>query len=582
MISYFKFTDGSDFTLNGSPYTGLINVIDSNVYTGSIFDSNSKQLSSTGTFLSKCFEKGINFNFTARSTLKNEIQKVSVYPRTILTVDTLQDTLAALSENNLKIFASSVRYDNKFLNPLYRSPNDQSFTNCITSVSDTNVRPIRFPLNKIPIAFSQQSNIAGFTETFTSTLKKSSILLTDGLSGFKYFNNGGSVTGLCNSVSAVQFGSGYPNNIDFTHNYLHYNRHTDLVYQTNNFSFSVFNIDYTSPIPRTLLQDTIDISSTNSIISFYNVAYGRNFRSALVETGSDIVIEFYRVDNAKLITTLSRLDLNLKTITNICQRFEDDLLIVVGTDFTDVQVFATFDIEEIINGNTTPITYTSDISPIFATFAECADFDSDIVIFKRYNSVGYLDSVEYRSITAPTSILAQYNSEFDINVRVNDIVSTASVDLSADNRVLGTFYSNYNSYFIDIVHRTDNKVNTAIVTDTSFTVDTKTVYTYLLPKNLKQSYTHDLNLIRNSSIGLTINGVLHKIITDTLSLYYNYRQKFLFGSDGSPLYTVATFLQSFNVDNLLLYSNESINIGTLNRVINAITDIQTAIVNELG
>lgn len=581
MISYFKYTDGTDFTLNGSAYAGLINVVDSTVYTGSIFSSNSKKLSSTGTFIAKCFEEKLNFNYSASSSLQDQLQQVSVYPRTILTLETLKDTLDVLAKNNAIIFSSGVRFDNNFLNPLYRSPTGQSFTNCITSFTNTNLRPIQLPLNKLPARFSAQANTSGFSEVFSQTSKKSSILLTDGLSGFKYFNNGGVVTGTSNSISALSFSRGYDINADFTHNYLHYNRHTGLVYQTNEQNFSIFSIDYTAPIPRTFLQDIIDISSTNTYTSVYNVTYGRNFRCVLVETGSDIAIEFYRLSNSELITILSRKDLGFNTITNICQRFEDDLLIVIGTDFNGATVFATFDIEDIVNNNVKPIVYALDIVPFTATFIECVDFDSDIVVLKRYNNLNFLEAVEYRSISAPSTPLARYTSTFDTVVRVNDIVSTMSVDLSADITVLGTFYSNYDSYFIDIRHSTSNIINTSIVTDSSFAVDSKTTYTYLLPKNLKQNYTNELDLTRNSSIGLTINGAMRKIIQDTLLVYYNFCQKFKF-DDNVPSYTIANFLRSFNLDNLVLYSNESINIGTLNRIINAIIDIQNAIATELS
>lgn len=593
MISYFKYTDGSDFTLNGSSYSGLINVIDSTVYTGSVFNSNSRELSSTNTFLAKCFEENLNFNFSSSTSLKDQIQQVSIYPRTILTLDTLKETLDVLSKNNAIIFAAGVRFDNKFLNPLYRSAANQSFTNCITSFTDTNLRPIKLPLSKLPVGFSGQSNIDGFSGVFAPTSRKSSILLTDGLSGFKYFNVrvpdigeriSGVVTGLSNSISALMFGTGYTVDAEFIHDYLHYNRHTGLLYQTNDQDFSIFSIDYSAPIPRVFLQDKINISSFNTYNSVYNVTYGRNFRCSLVNTGTDIALEFYRLNDTELITIQSRTDLGFKTITNICQRFEDDLLVVVGTDSNDLPTFATFDIEEIANGNNVPLSYFSDTTPINATFAECTDFDSDIIVFKKYNAQEFLEVVEYRSISAPSTPLAQYTPTFDTGLRVNDIVSTMSTDLSADSTVLGTFYNNYDSYFIDISHSTSNAINTAIVTDSSFTVDTKTTYIYLLPKDLKQNYTDELDLTRNSSIGLTLNGALHKIIQDTLLVYYNFCQQIKFDRVNSPFlptYTIATFLQSFNLDNLLLYSNESVNIGTINRLINSIIDIQTAIASEL-
>lgn len=581
MISYFKFTDGGDFTLNGSSYSGLINVVDSDVYTGSVFTSDSKKLSSTGTFLSKCFQDKLNFNYSAGTLLKDQIQQVSIQPRSILSVDLLKETLDILADNNTKIFASGVRLDNKFLNPLYRPLSGQTFVNCITSITNPVLKSIRLPLFKIPLRFALESNTRGFKQVFSQTSNKGSIFLTDGLSGFKYFNNGGAVTGFSNSVSALTFGQGYNINADFFHTYLHYDRHTDLLYQTNAQNFSIFNINYTAPIPRVFLQDIIDVTTSNSYVSVYNVVYGRNFRSVLVETGSDIAIEVYRLNDNNRIALLPRIELGFKTITNICQRFEDDLLIVVGTDVSGFAAFATFDIEEILNGNNTPASFVVTSIPIVATYGECADFDSDIVIFKKYNDLNYLESIEYRSISSPNYPLAQFKSTFDDIVKVNDIVSTMSTDLSADYTIIGSFYKNYNEYFINMQHSTSNVINTLTITDRSLTVDTKTMYTYLLSKNLKQNYINELESTRNSSIGLTLNGTLQKIIQDTLLIYYNFCQKFEF-SGSVPSYTVSILLRALNLDDLLLYSNESVNIATLNRIINTILEVQNTIANELS
>ena len=45
MISYFKYTDGTAFTLNGAPYKGMVTVLNETAYTGPIYTSNSKVIS---------------------------------------------------------------------------------------------------------------------------------------------------------------------------------------------------------------------------------------------------------------------------------------------------------------------------------------------------------------------------------------------------------------------------------------------------------------------------------------------------------------------------------------------------------
>ncbi len=347
MISYFKYTDGSDFTLNGSSYSGLINVIDSTVYTGSVFNSNSRELSSTNTFLAKCFEENLNFNFSSSTSLKDQIQQVSIYPRTILTLDTLKETLNVLSKNNAIIFAAGVRFDNKFLNPLYRSLSAQAYVNAVTSLKESILKPVKLPLYKYPVIYAEQRRIVGFNDVFTGTPKKSSLLLIDQLSGFKYFNSrarsvGGVAEGLVNSEKPLTFGAGFDITLDFTHTYLHYNRYTNLLYQTNAADFCVYDVSYSSPTPRVFLQDIIKTSNFDSNITGFKVSYGRHFRCGVSDR--DNTLEIYNISDSKMVSRIQFQKLNFTSVAHICQRFEDDLLILVVEKGAGRNIFASYDI----------------------------------------------------------------------------------------------------------------------------------------------------------------------------------------------------------------------------------------------
>jgi hypothetical protein len=584
VIAYFKYTSGDDFTLNGVPYTGPVTVINSQAYTGSIFNSNSRALSSTGTFLANCILNKLDFKYTAEPAVEKDIKSVSVYPRTILTLDELTGVFDILNGNNLTLYTAGVRFDNNFLNPLYRSYDNLSFTNCITSFSNIDFRPVKLPLSKLPITFTLQATDSNFTNLFNPAYQKNTVLLTDNLSGFRYFNSEGLATGKVNSISALDYRDGYQINSTFSHNYLYYNKYANTIYQTNSNTYSIFDTDYASPVPRVILRDTISLSLLNTPLSLYAAAYGRNFRSVIVQTGSDRIIEVYGVTNSEKVLNLTRESLGLDTFTSICQRFEDDILIVYGSR-EDQPVIASFDIENLINNDFTPISYSETTLDI-PTYMECVDFDSDVLALKTYNSNNYLEKVELVSISSPRLPLTRFNKTFSSIVRVNDIVNTMTTDLSADSTVLGTvlgtFFSNYDSYFVDMQYSTGSSINTAIVTRDSFTVDTKTAYTYLLPSNLKQNYSNTQTAIRHSSLGLTVNSILRSIIQDTLIIYYNFAERFRYStSSGLPLDTIANTLRSFNLDNLLLFSNESINIGSLNRVINSIITIQSVIAREI-
>lgn len=581
MISYFKFTDGDDFTLNGNPYRGVINVIDTDVYTNAIYTSDSRKLSSTGTFVSKCYEQKLNFNFSSGTLLKEQIQQITIQPRAILTVDLLRETLEILARNNARIYASGVRFDNKFLNPLYRSLSAQVYVNTVTSLQTPVLKPVKLPLYRLPLSYAVERSILGFNNVLSDTSTKSSLLLTDGLSGFKYFNNEGVIQGFTNSVSALTFGDGYGVDLNFSHKYLHFNRYTNLLYQTNIHDFCVYDITYTSPTPRVFLQDIIGTSNATETISGFNVSYGRHFRCN--NNINDRSMEIYRISDYKQVARIPYSLLNFTSVNCICQRFEDDLLVLVGENGIGQNAFAAFDVEELINFNYKPLSFVTNYLtgiPIVATFAECVDFDSDIIVFKKYNSRGYIEYVEYRSISSPNYPLAKFDSSFENAVRMTDVVNSLYLDLSADYTIMGYTYDR-DPNFIDIQHRTSKTINTVILTEKSITADDKSLYTFLLPKQLKQNYIYELDTIRNSSIGLTLNGAIRKLIHDTLAIYYNYCQKFEFSGE-LPVYTVSILLKELKVDNFLVYNNESINIGTLNRIINAILEIQNTMANELS
>ncbi len=201
-------------------------------------------------------------------------------------------------------------------------------------------------------------------------------------------------------------------------------------------------------------------------------------------------------------------------------------------------------------------------------------------MFKLFNNLGNIVQIDYRSISTPNYPLARFTGDFESIVRVNDNISSSNINLSGASFIIGDRFG-WNTPFYDLVHRTGKSINTVAVTARTFTADDKTLYTFLLPKQLKQNYVYELDTARNSSVGLVLNGAIRKLIRDTLAIYYNYCQNFEFSGD-VPEYTVSILLKELKVDDFLLYSNESINTSTLNRIINRILEIQNTIAVELS
>ena len=86
MISYFKYTDGTGFTLDGANYSGMVTVVNDAAYAGSVYTSRSKVLSSKETFISSAILNQIEFDYNFSSNLKSKIALVEVYPKSILDI----------------------------------------------------------------------------------------------------------------------------------------------------------------------------------------------------------------------------------------------------------------------------------------------------------------------------------------------------------------------------------------------------------------------------------------------------------------------------------------------------------------
>ena len=78
MIDYFKYTNGGSFTLSGSSYIGLFNVLSGVAYSGKSHTSSSSVLSSTDTFLSNCFLRRFEFDRTTTPVDKSIIRHLLI------------------------------------------------------------------------------------------------------------------------------------------------------------------------------------------------------------------------------------------------------------------------------------------------------------------------------------------------------------------------------------------------------------------------------------------------------------------------------------------------------------------------
>lgn len=592
MISYYKYTSGTEFTYgSGTPYKGVFNVIGDTAYTGAFYTSTSQKLEPVNNALSKCFLKQIDFNYSATENVESTLSKIDIYPRSILTPELLNNTIDVLNSNNAKLFATSVTINDSYFNQESRDYADISFSTRLTALNTAPVSIKNINISSsIPLVLGVGINDGGLAISDTS--QRSSFVLSENLSSFNYYNNFGLIKGQANSSSPHRFFPGIKvPSADIDHRFMHYNKYTGKLYHTaSNSRYFIFDIDYTNGLPELSLNDVLNITNLSPYVSRFTVSYGRSFRCSVSIDSGIRYLEIYALNSTlKLGAFLSStLGFDSNTIDCVYQRFEDDILLVTGA-VNGESAIKVYDIEELLNGNISPVSEHI-LGTSLPTYIEFTDFDSDLAIFKYHGNVNYLDleKVEIRSLKSPRSILAQYRSLDDANNFSGNLVDDkisgtefSDININQNNVILIARSSVVDAYIVDIKYITTDIITTITILKDAIVYDTYAPYKYIVPITSLGNQFVDSDTLDVNSIGLAINTRLQQVISDILLLYNNFSGRYNFSNNQTSTNILANTLERINVNDLLIHMNESINTGTLNRVLVSLLDIQFALAREI-
>lgn len=560
MISYFKYTNGEAFTLDGVDYRGMVNVKGDTAYTRAMYGTDSKLLSSKESFMAASILNRSNFDYTSESNLSKTLSSIEVYPRSILNINTITGILDTLNKNNIALYSAGVCYDQNYFNLLFKTLDTLPTTYCLSAYGSM-FNNVPIPLYKIPF---DVSGLVLYGVDSPVNARNSLFVASSG--SFKYYNNGGLATGSLTTSTVPTFSTGLQSTQDFAHKYLNYDMYNSVIYQTNSSNFSIFTYNYKSASNVIALEDKIDSSSMGITTGQLNSSYGKNYRTVIAMSLGAYTLEVYKVRSSKLLRSFNPGDLGLDNIILLSQRFEDDILLIYGTK-NDAYVLVVCDIPTLVNSG--QILSINNINGIVANLIELSPFDSDIAIFKTFAGDGTLSSLEFRSITHPLEPITTYESGTLVPIRVNDIIEQINVNVNACNDyVLGSVVA---SKVNDIAFNVSETVNSVIIYNDSIVTNTNNIFAPIQPLTLHQNYS--TSVISDSSIGLTINNALKTIIQDTLSIYYHYTKRKQFSNSVSTG-NVPTMLKDVTTDNLAIYGNEGINVSVLNRVIKKVLQLQ--------
>ena len=566
MISYFKYTDGTGFTLDGVNYSGMVTVVNDTAYAGSVYTSRSKVLSSKETFISNAILNQIEFDYNFSSNLKSKITLIELYPKSILDITSITNIIDTLTKNNLKIFASGVGYDQNYGNPLFNDSNTNTFVSGISSEGG----PI---ISRKNIQTTLDLKQAGYIQTDKPVTDSSSIFTTLS-SSFKYFNKDVTVQGVINSPIAPTVSQSLIEGLGGNRSNIFYDKYRGVIYQTTPSTVNIYTYDYDSPNNSILIKDEIELSKLGVVEDLSKASYGKNYRAVVVKNQGQLALEIYAVNSGEIIKSLTLNDVGIDNIKHLIQRFEDDVLVLVG-DIKGKLSMSIYDISKLAT-NTAPI-YSQEIdTQNNPTVVRFSPFDSNIILFYYYTNTE-LDFIEFRPISVSGTVLPVTkitSDQFTLPVESNSTFSDLTDVISASTSAL---YDG-SSFTYDVQFDVSDKVYSLALANNYIKTNNNTIFNTIVP--LDTAVRYNSIEVSDSSIGLVLNSVFKSIIYDTLVLYYTFNTVKRIDSE-SIYQQTSSNIKTIDTSNLLLYSNESINVGALNRTIKEILTLQLDLAGKI-
>lgn len=566
MISYFKYDNGNAFTLDGVPYSGYFHIIDDTVFSGKKPSKNSRQLSPNNTLLSELFINKSVFDGvtpTLNLTIPSALD--------ILDDNTLFDFLNRTHENNLKIYKNSI-----FINP-NALPYDylNTFFYTLTSTeADIRADDLMYGKNVYthsdPFSYSEEWS---FLDRVTS-----GSFLVDNNDNFIYYciadNATYALSGTFNDpnkkLTVVSKSTG-ENDLKIEQDY-----NSDELFFYKNDTLSIYDLSKYENCNNLFLIDQISLSATPENIKYYKIGY--NKRSEYV----DGVIYIKNKYSNEIFLTLPLSQLNLDSLLGIDIRKEDDNVIIIGIKnnktyliFFDVDDYnATFRYEELL--------YADNASGVFF-LQEDSDF---FYLEKQINEIQTeskdASSTEIRSLANINNRLSEsrssnffYIKDYIFNT-TEEKINTIQIKFNS-NRMKSNSYNNLTyttlqkkGYLYFIIHN----VGRIYVSKTK-----TTFYQTFVPQNLIRNF--DKFSCNSSSLGLSFNTSILNIVKDTLNIATLIEKvKISMGDLVNPLNSlIPTPELQFEVDNLFLNGNETINVVSIQRILVIINELQKKLVH---
>ena len=588
MISYFKYTSDSAFTLNGIDYAGFFNVEEGVAYTERKKSATSEILVPKNTFISDFYLNKMEFDNQFNSITEASDITANVFD--VLNKVEMKRLLSIINQNNLIVFKSLIVNNPQIIN---FTENDSHYYGLSSTIVDmrnddlmlgkkniSHIDPFRY---EIEWAFLEKIKYGALFVKSDQTFK---YLCS---TGFELYTLKGSFTDegyIEYSVQELEF-SEEVYGIDYDE---FENKITIVVLG----DLKVYDAVNYIECDTLILVDSIKLGDVDSEIltwgtqkayknligkwgrAFYNILgystefirFGNNYRTSI--EGDNLTLRNkYSTDK---IVDFNLESLGIDQLLDVNIRVFDDCVLILHkkSEKFHVTFFDPLDIEN---------------SLFDREIFEFNDSDNYRISFSTYDSnVFYLNSTmqsHTRMISNPTYPVGQMRENNLKYVKketfknylqkFGDGVLKWNTETTDSN-----FFTNY---MFDSITKSDKNYMFLLNSGRIYPIRQNILNSYLSSVSLDLVKTYDGIRCSDTSFGLFLNKTISYILKDILLLYTNATNSYLIGKNDVFLNKIQEI--TYDTNNLYMNGNETINILSLQRILTLLTDLQKQLVANL-
>jgi len=559
MISYFKFSSGEAFTLNGVDYSGFFNVEDGVAYTERTKSTTSEQLVPKNTFISDFYLNKMEFDNQFDSITEASNITANVFDN--LNKVEMEKLLSIINQNNLVVFKSLV----------INNPQITDFTENESHYYGLSSTPIDMRIDDLMLGKKNASHIDPFRYSpewaFLENIKYGALFVKSDQT-FKYLCSTGlelyTLKGSFTDESYIEYFVQELETSDEVYgiDYDEFENKITIITLDNLLVYDATNyIDI--KCDALVLVDSIKLNSSTKFIRL-----GNNYRTS-IENNSIVLRNKYSTEK---IIDFSLDSLGIENLLNINIRVFDDYIIVLHRKSNNFHImfFDPLDMEGTLKDQ------------IISEFQNSNNYR---VYFANHDSnVFYLNSTsqcQTRMISKPTypvGLMRERNLKY-----VKKELWKNYMQKFGDGNL------KWNTTSLDSNYFTNYMFNSITKSNNNYTFLLNSGRIYPLRQNIANVYSSSisLDLVKNyngircsdTSIGLFFNKTISYILKDILLLYTNATNSYLIGKNDVFLNKIQEI--TYDTNNLYMNGNETINILSLQRILTLLTDLQKQLVANL-